>query len=187
MKPSIDGLFIVAFALIILLGANLISDITDASTPQAVNAASSSPQETEIIADDPTAFGSPYYSYVITQGLHGFSYDQMAVDLAAIGETTILSPISGIITASYYDEYGNPTLIIENDVYRLTLLHGSYLVSTGQSVTIGEPIGNESNQGYTTDMVGNPCWGRAGCGFHTHMNVFDKQLGSNINPLDLLP
>jgi hypothetical protein len=46
-------------------------------------------------------------------------------------------------------------------------------------------VGVESNLGYTTDMAGVPCWGRD-CGYHTHLNVFDKRIGGNVNPLELL-
>jgi murein DD-endopeptidase MepM/ murein hydrolase activator NlpD len=171
------------------LGISLISDIATASTPNTASASALMPAETEAISDpiDPTAFGAPYLSYVITQGPHGSSYGHMAVDLAAGEGETILSPINGAVAENYIDEYGNPTLIIENEVYRVTLMHGNYSFSVGQSVALGEVIGSESNQGYTTDMAGNLCWGRAGCGFHTHLNVFDKRLGTNVNPLDLLP
>jgi hypothetical protein len=52
-------------------------------------------------------------------------------------------------------------------------------------VEMGQIVGNESNIGYTTDWQGNPCAGRD-CGYHTHLNVFDKRLGENVNPLDLI-
>lgn len=44
----------------------------------------------------------------------------------------------------------------------------------------------ESNIGYTLDMAGNLCAGRD-CGYHTHLNVYDKRLGYNIDPLSLIP
>ena len=96
-----------------------------------------------------------------------------------------MSPIYGAITERLSDQYGNPTLVIENENYRVTLLHGVYTVEVGQTVALGDIIGSESNLGYTMDMYGNLCWGRAGCGYHTHLNVFDKRLGENVNPLDL--
>jgi murein DD-endopeptidase MepM/ murein hydrolase activator NlpD len=210
MTPKIDGLMIAAFGFLVFLGSNLISDVASASStttqlesqtiPQVTEAAASNiavvtqvlPQTTEIISSepvtsDPTAFGSPYTSYTITQGPHGYSYGHMAIDLAAGEDATIYSPINGTVVENYIDEYGNPTLVIENEVYQVTLLHGNYTASVGQSVSLGDTIGSESNQGYTKDMAGNLCWGRAGCGFHTHLNVFDKRVGSNVNPLDLLP
>lgn len=186
MRPKIDGLLIVAVGFMIFIGLNLISDVATASTPAPVPR-QFSPQATAVSVDNPTAFEAPYHSYVVSQGPHGFSYGHMAVDLAAGEGTTILSPINGVITELYTDQYGNPTLIIENEVYRVTLMHGDYFVTIGQKVSLGEAIGSESNHGYTMDMYGNLCWGRSGCGYHTHLNVFDKRLGTNVNPLNLLP
>ncbi len=130
-------------------------------------------------------FVAPYKSYTITQGLHGFSYGHMAIDLAAGKGATIYSPINGTVKALYIDQYGNPTLVIENKSYKVTMLHGDYSVSEGQKVEAGQAVGSESNHGYTTDMQGQPCAGRD-CGYHTHLNVFDKRNQTNINPLDLL-
>ena len=33
-------------------------------------------------------------------------------------------------------------------------------------------------------MQGNPCRQRQ-CGYHTHLNVYDKRVQANINPLTL--
>lgn len=205
MTQKIDGMVIAAFVFLIFLGTNLISDVATASalpTPSATEIAilttepipteesvliQTQPQVVESASIDPTAFGAPYNSYVITQGPHGYSYGHMAIDLSAGEGAEILSPINGSVSELYVDEYGNPTLVIENEVYRVLFMHGNYTVAIGQSVSIGETIGSESNQGYTKDMAGNLCWGRAGCGFHSHLNVFDKRVGANVNPLDLLP
>jgi murein DD-endopeptidase MepM/ murein hydrolase activator NlpD len=135
---------------------------------------------------DPEAIAAPYKDYIVTQGPHGFSYGQMAVDLSAGNGAKILSPINGVVTGVYFDEYGNSTLEIENKIYVVTLLHGDYKVDEGDVVKIGEPVGRESNQGYTVNMYGVPCYGRAGCGYHTHLNIYDKRIGSNVNPLDLI-
>ncbi len=135
--------------------------------------------------DDHKTFISPYESYTITQGLHGYSYGHMAIDLSAGRGTEIRSPIYGTVTKKYVDVYGNPTLVIENDNFRIMLLHGEYSVSKGDVLSIGQTVGTESNLGYTTDMHGRSCQGR-NCGYHTHLNVFDKNLGTNINPLDLI-
>ena len=35
-------------------------------------------------------------------------------------------------------------------------------------------------------MAGNLCAGR-NCGYHTHLNVYDKRQAANINPLTLIP
>jgi len=128
---------------------------------------------------------SPYEDYVLTQGPHGYSYGHMAIDIAAGKGATIHSPITGKVTALYVDQYGNPTLVIENNHYQITMLHGIYNVSIGQQLMQGDPVGKESNQGYTLDANGNLCAGR-NCGYHTHLNIFDKKLGENVNPLDFI-
>jgi murein DD-endopeptidase MepM/ murein hydrolase activator NlpD len=135
---------------------------------------------------NPEAFAAPYADYTITQGIHGRSYGHAAIDLAAGAGSPVLSPINGVVTGNYTDEHGNTTLVIENEVYQVLLLHGDYTAQAGDTVTIGEQVGAESNHGYTTDMAGNLCLGRAGCGNHTHLNVFDKRLGENVNPINLI-
>lgn len=134
---------------------------------------------------DQQDFKAPYDDYILTQGLHGFSYGHMAIDLAAGKDAKIKSPINGQVTELYVDQYGNPTIVIENDNYRVTMLHGIYKVEVGEQVKIGQKIGKESNLGYTLDMYGNRCTNRE-CGYHTHLNVFDKNLNTNVNPLDLI-
>jgi murein DD-endopeptidase MepM/ murein hydrolase activator NlpD len=137
-----------------------------------------SPQEMEAIA-------APYTEYVITQRVHGASYGHSAIDIAAGKGAAILSPINGFVTERYVDQYGNPTLIIENDVYRVTMLHGKYSVNVGDRLNIGQQVGKESNKGYTTDMQGRLCANR-NCGYHTHLNIYDKSKGRNVNPLKLI-
>jgi murein DD-endopeptidase MepM/ murein hydrolase activator NlpD len=134
---------------------------------------------------DPADFAAPYKDYKITQGPHGFSYGHMAIDIAAGRGEKVFSPINGSVTELYVDEYGNPTLVIENEIFRVTMLHGDFTVNQGDQVELGQKVGTESNHGYTTDMQGNPCWGR-NCGYHTHLNVYDKRAGTNVNPLDLI-
>jgi murein DD-endopeptidase MepM/ murein hydrolase activator NlpD len=128
---------------------------------------------------------APYDHYVVTQGLHGYSYGHAAIDLSAGKGAVIKSPIHGTVADHYIDEWGNPTLVIENKRYRVLLLHGIYSVSVGQFVSLGDPVGVESNQGYTVDYAGRSCAGRD-CGYHTHLNIFDLALGENVNPLDLI-
>lgn len=135
------------------------------------------------IPDEPD-FIMPYDDYVVTQGLHGYSYGHMAIDLSAGEGEEIRSPIRGVVASYYVDGLGNPTLEIENDIYKITFLHGNYSVGVGESLTQGQKIGTESNLGNTTDMQGRSCAGRD-CGYHTHLNVYSKVLGKNINPLDL--
>jgi|GEM_PF-770741 len=134
--------------------------------------------------NDADAIAAPYDQYVVTQGPHGASYGHMAVDLMAGKGATIKSPINGAVTQLYIDEWGNPTLTIENTHYRIELLHGLYTVQIGDQVRLGQPVGSESNQGNTFGWDG-PCHGKEGCGYHSHINVFDKLLGQNVNPLQL--
>jgi murein DD-endopeptidase MepM/ murein hydrolase activator NlpD len=133
---------------------------------------------------DQNIIASPYDHFILTQGLHGQMYSQLAIDIAAGKGTVIKSPINGQVAALYVDDLGNTTLILENDRYVVTLLHGLFTVSVGEAVTIGQPVGTESNQGNTVDAYGRSCRGRD-CGYHLHINVYDKQLGANLNPLDL--
>jgi murein DD-endopeptidase MepM/ murein hydrolase activator NlpD len=109
----------------------------------------------------------------------------MAIDIAAGKGANIYSPINGKVAEIYTDGIGNTTLVLENDVYRVTMLHGIYTVHLGQQVKAGQIVGTESNLGNTTDMQGNSCRNRD-CGYHTHLNVYDRRTGSNINPLNLL-
>ena len=136
-------------------------------------------------ADDPLLVLAPYTDYWLTQGPHGESYGHLAIDLAAGEGTTILSPINGAVVANTIDQYGNTTLVLENLAYVVTLLHGLYTVREGEKVRAGQPVGTESNIGYTMDMQGNLCWNRD-CGYHTHLNIYDKNLARNVNPLDLI-
>jgi murein DD-endopeptidase MepM/ murein hydrolase activator NlpD len=127
----------------------------------------------------------PYDNYWITQGPHGMSYGHLAIDIAAGKGSPIKSPIYGTVTANYIDQYGNTTLVLENERYQLTMLHGDYSVAVGQEVQAGQLVGSESNHGYTTDMQGRLCTNRD-CGHHTHLNLFDKTINQNVNPLDIL-
>jgi len=137
------------------------------------------------ISTDMLTFAAPYTDYSITQGIHGMSYGHMAIDIAAGRGEPLLSPINGIITQLYMDEYGNPTVLIENDVYQVMFLHGDYTVAVGDTLKVGQQFGTESNKGYTMDMAGNLCYNREWCGNHSHLNVFDKRIQSNVNPLGL--
>lgn len=187
MRFRIDGLVFVAIGLIVVMAASLISDRGGSASAQAQNISGLTPTAVPASPNeaDSTAFTAPYDRYTITQGPHGFWYGHMAVDLAAGKDTPIKSPINGTVTDLFVDQWGNPNLVIENDVFQVTLLHGSYSVPVGATIALGQEIGVESNIGYTTDMQGNSCAGR-NCGYHTHLNVFDKRLGENINPLDII-
>lgn len=169
------------------------ADSIELSSSEAVNngseAAKAEEQELKPLAPppapDPYAITYPYDEYWVTQGPHGFSYGHMAIDIAAGKGAAVKSPIHGEVTANYVDQYGNTTLIIENDVYAITLLHGNFSAQPGQKVALGEVVGSEGNNGYTTDMQGRSCRGRD-CGYHSHLNVFNKLSQSNVNPLEVL-
>jgi murein DD-endopeptidase MepM/ murein hydrolase activator NlpD len=203
-QGGLDGLLLAALALVAFMGFAILKDLdVQPVEPARIEV----PPAAEVAADLSVEVGSgrvavpeaeigalpadleriaaPYDHYTITQGPHGASYGHMAIDLAAGKGAVIKSPITGKVTARYVDQYGNPTLVIENEYYQVTLLHGKYTVEVGQQVEIGQKIGKESNLGYTTDMAGRPCRDR-GCGYHTHLNIFDKRLGANINPLDVI-
>ena len=207
MRPRIDGLTIVALAIIAFMVFNVLRDTgwsaaapvekgrtaamsvvplsiqsNAEAAPAARDASAPTPQTPKL---DPDIVVSPYEHYVLTQGLHGFSYGHMAIDITVGKKATIRSPINGIVSNIYIDEWGNPTLVIENEHYRLLMLHGIYNVEVGQTVTAGQPVGKESNKGNTVDALGQSCRGRD-CGYHTHLNIYDKQLGTNVNPLDLI-
>ena len=138
------------------------------------------------LSSSPHAVAAPYTDYVVSQGPHGFSYGHAAIDLTAGNGATILSPINGSVTQNFVDYLGNTTLVIENDFYQVTLMHGNYYVAVGEMLSLGQMIGSESNNGNTVDWAGRSCQGRD-CGYHTHWNMFDKLTGSNINPLTLIP
>ncbi|MCA9874861.1 MAG: M23 family metallopeptidase [Anaerolineales bacterium] len=195
----VNSYTIVAVLLLLVFVYGAISKPTAVSTNRAIPSTQETAATTETAVStttqsqpkidssgDASFFEAPYANYQITQGPHGYSYGHMAIDLAAGRGEPILSPINGVVTALYTDEYGNPTLNIENDIYLITLMHGDYTVQVGDKLRAGDPVGTESNHGYTMDMQGNLCYGREWCGNHSHLNVYDKRIGSNVNPLDLI-
>lgn len=166
--------------------------INDFATPDEVSAAAPastpapSPDQPDL--DRPDSIMAPYTDYILTQGPHGVSYGHLAIDLTAGNGAPILSPISGVVTADYVDYLSNTVLVIENDVYTVTLMHGSYTVGEGEQVRIGQVIGTESNIGNTIGFNGEYCYYFGlDCGYHTHLNIYDKRIGANVNPLDVLP
>ena len=156
-----------------------------AALPQTAPAAD--PAAADALARN-TAISVPYDTYFLTQGLHGESYGHLAIDIAAGNGSTLYSIINGTVTGTGYDQWNNTFIQIENDVYTVLYMHGVYGLAVGDAVTAGQVIGTESNIGYTLDSYGNVC-GYTGrdCGYHTHLNVFDKRLGLNIDPLTLIP
>ncbi len=194
-SPPIDVIALTAVILVILTlffalkqftwnsGSETVISSPNTSQVQSIDEGTK-PLEAPVISS-PSSIIAPYDNYIITQGIHGLSYGHMAIDIAAGKGETVKSPITGTVTEFFFDAIGNSTLVIENEFYRITMLHGNYSVEIGQELQLGDPIGTEGNLGNTRDMQGRSCRGRD-CGYHTHLNVFDKQLGSNINPLELI-
>lgn len=146
----------------------------------------SRPENPEIPeVESPGDFGriyAPGTIYVKTQGPHGMSYGHYAIDYAARAGAPLVSPINGVVTANYIDGYGNPTLIIENQKFKVTLLHmDTITVDVNESVAMGDSIGTEGNKGYTMSR-GQMCGTGSSCGYHIHLNVFDKEVGQNVDP-----
>lgn len=204
MKLRIDGMTLAGVALLLLFAVNIASGwagegdpslatVNDLGTPVAVmtpvpEALPQPPASGEPAADPAwhTLIAVPYDTYFLTQGIHGQSYGHYAIDIAAGNGSTIKSIINGYVTGAGYDQWGNTFIQIENDNYIVLYLHGVYTPAIGAVVAAGEAIGSESNIGYTLDMAGNLCAGRD-CGYHTHLNVYDKRVGTNIDPLTLIP
>jgi murein DD-endopeptidase MepM/ murein hydrolase activator NlpD len=197
MRRQPDLLTIAALGFIVFMIFNVLRDQGIAfATIAPVNAANAmqksilpTPEEGQITTiaqsfEDQDAIAPPYDSYTLTQGPHGQSYGQLAIDIAAGKGTEIKSPINGNVTALYVDDLGNTTLVIENDHYQVTMLHGIFTVKLGDHIKLGQGVGTESNQGNTVDGLGRSCRGRD-CGYHLHLNIYDKRLGANVNPLDL--
>jgi hypothetical protein len=174
-----DALGLVAIVLIIFMVSKvLFAKVRSLPKTQKV-------QESIVEVVDHHIIAPPYDDYVLTQGPHGRSYGHLAIDLASGKDSIIKSPINGEVSELFVDEYGNPTLVIENETYIITMLHGRYSVQEGDELDLGQPVGFESNMGYTTDMQGRSCKNR-NCGYHTHLNIFDKALNTNVNPLEVL-
>lgn len=210
-RPRADGLAITAVLFAFFLAHNLYRDrsgqldvsgekigisqaifsqaAADADPAGEADGITGEPAQTpaeEGFALDQQAIEMPYPEYILTQGVHGFEYGHLAIDISAGKGAQINSPINGLVTASFADPVGSTILIIENDRWIVTLVHGLFEVSAGDFVRLGQALGRESNQGNTVDMEGNSCRGRD-CGYHTHINIFDKQAGINIDPLLLFP
>lgn len=108
-------------------------------------------------------FGSPYH-------------DGLEVDVTAGAGATIYSPISGAVSC-WFDASNDPVLQIENDQYKVLLLHGEYSVCGNGTVNRGDPVGRESNLGNAV-IAGS---------YHTHVEVCEFKDGKcvEVNPIDL--
>ena len=204
MRTRLDGMTLAGVALLLLFCVNIVrgwagegervgGPTNEQGTPVAVMTpvpGALPPADTgNESQSDPgwnSAIAMPYDEYFLTQGAHGQAYGHLAIDIAAGNGATIKSIINGTVSGAGYDQWGNTFIQIENELYTVLYLHGLYTLSVGDSVRAGQPIGSESNIGYTLDMAGNLCAGR-NCGYHTHLNVYDKRQATNINPLALIP
>lgn len=133
----------------------------------------------------PIAMAYPYEDFWFTQGIHGGSYGHKAIDIKAGQGAALRAPIAGKVLNNGHN-MSNTELVIDGERYMVTMWHGNYTPATGSYVQLGDPVGTEGNNGYVKDGYGRPCNGRAGCGYHTHINVFDKHTGTNVNPTDVL-
>ncbi len=122
--------------------------------------------------DGDNEWGPIYKSAVITQGPHGMSYGQYAIDIAAGYGQPVHSPCNCCVIEKFVDEYNNPTLILANGRWRVTFLHGRYAGRVGDCYDVGDVVGTEASIGNST-------------GPHTHISVFDKNLGRNVDPRNL--
>lgn len=183
--PNMLVVLVVACVVVLVTLGGLVGMSGNVSVEQVPGTAVAGPNG-NLDVDDPTAVVAPYDEYTLTQGLHGQSYGHLAIDVAAGRGEAVKSPINGRISNLYIDEYGNTTLVIENQVYLVTMLHGDFSAAIGDELTAGQVVGSEGNNGYTMDYFGNLCYGRVYCGNHTHLNIFDKRLQANVNPLDLI-
>ncbi len=211
MRLRLDGLTLAGLAILMLFAVNIVrgwageGDAANA-TPAVAEQVAENPAQQPAVEPEPSApqpqqdtggeqvvdvawneaIALPYDTYFLTQGIHGESYGHLAIDIANGNGSIIKSIINGVVSGAGYDQWGNTFIQIENDYYMALYLHGIYSAALGETVSAGQPIGTESNIGYTLDRAGNSCAGRD-CGYHTHLNVFDKRLGSNIDPLSLIP
>ena len=128
------------------------------------------------------AIGALYKYAILTQGIHGQDYGHYAIDMSAGAGTPLYAPFAGQVTGSYVDGLNNTVLEIENECWTLTLLHGDFTAKLGDQLQQGDLIGFEGNNGNTWSG-GRPCFGADGCGDHSHVNLFNKPLRRNVDPL----
>lgn len=121
---------------------------------------------------DKNTWGPIYRTGRITQGIHGQSYGHYAIDIAAGYGQPIFAPCNCCISERFIDGYNNPVLVLSNNRWRVTLLHGDYFGQVGDCYQVGEAVGTEAGHGYST-------------GPHTHISVFDRARGQNVDPREL--
>ncbi len=184
----VNGLWLAGMIMLFFFGAVLLNDrlsgASAAQLPEPAATALPAVAPEPVPTADPAAVRYPYDEFILTQGPHGQSYGQLAIDLTAGNGAPILSPISGTVTALYIDEYNNTTLVLDNEIWQVLLLHGDYSVQPGQAVSIGQVIGSESNHGYTLDC-GATC-ATAATAATIRTSSYSINAGQNVNPLEVL-
>ena len=130
------------------------------------NCYSLNPPLSDYLAPNP-----PYEEFTGSQDIHGCGYGHAAVDIVGVNDKTILSPINGRVIKNGYDGIGNTVLVIENEQYTITMLHGVYevegAVSRGQRVGVEASIGNSYSP-------------------HTHLSIYDRTIGKNVPPYSVM-
>lgn len=113
-------------------------------------------------------------SPLLTQDVHGCSYNLPGVDISSSNSTAVLqAPISGELT-TYTDQWLNSTIRIENDEWIIWLLHPrTYFMKEGH-VKKGQAVGVMGAVGIAT-------------GPHVHYTIFDKTNDTFVDPRGFIP
>ncbi len=113
-------------------------------------------------------------SAILTQDVHGCSYNLPGLDISSDNETAVLqAPMPGQLT-TYTDRWYNSTIRIENDEWTIWFLHPrSYLIKEGK-VSRGQAVGIMGAVGFAT-------------GPHVHYTIYDKINEVFVDPRDFLP
>ncbi len=113
-------------------------------------------------------------SPIMTQDIHGCSYNLPGLDISSDNNSTILqAPMPGKVT-TYTDQWYNSTIRIENDEWVVWLLHPrTYFVEEG-NVQRGDAVGVMGAVGYAT-------------GPHVHYTVYDKINEAFVDPTEFIP
>ncbi|MCA9973691.1 MAG: M23 family metallopeptidase [Anaerolineales bacterium] len=113
-------------------------------------------------------------SPILTQDVHGCSYNLPGVDISSDNSTAVLqTPMPGYLT-TYTDRWYNSTIRIENDEWVVWLLHPrSYSLKEGP-VKRGQAVGVMGAVGIAT-------------GPHVHYTIYDKVREQFVDPALFMP
>jgi hypothetical protein len=133
--------------------------------------------------EDDGAIQLPYREgdYVLTADCHpdrGW-ISSCPIDLAGGKGTPLFSPISGNVSFTPNDGFGNPMWVIQNSQWKVLFLHGNFDVREGY-VMRGQKIGTEGNNGYVLCWDNKPPNGRD-CGYHTHIEIISLATGESVS------